>query len=287
MMKDSREASKTSYLSDHWLRFLSITLLIIFSGILLCIYLGMFIYSFSEIKGGFPSGFTLENWSFLFEPNLTVDTFAFPNIWTIYGNTWTIAIGSMCIEVVVSLLAGYALSKGKFPGNNLLIQSTLLTRALPSITTLIATFYLLDLFGLLNTLLGIILIKGFSDVGMSTWIIKGFFDGIPKEIDHAAEMDGASKLKKFFTVYLPFIWPGLAAISLFAFLNGWGEYIIVSVFTYDSGNVTMPIVLKALLDMNTTASVDIGFIMALATFYMLPAMLLYLFSQKYISKLKV
>ncbi|PLR95788.1 carbohydrate ABC transporter permease [Bacillus sp. T33-2] len=274
-------------LSDSWLKIFCITALTIFSLILLCIYLGMFVFAFSDIKGGWPAGFTLTNWKFLFEPNLVIGTFTFPSVWTVFYNTMVIAVGSMAIEVGVSLLAGYALSKGQFPGKDLLLQSTLFTRALPSITTLIASFYILKTVGLLDTLFGTILIKGLAEVGLSTWIIKGFFDEIPTEIHRAAEIDGSSKWKKFFAIYVPYIWPGIAAITLFAFLNGWGEYILVSTFTYDAGKVTLPIVLNALLDMDSTAAVNYGFIMTLATFYMIPAMLLYLFSQKYITKMKM
>ncbi|PLR78829.1 carbohydrate ABC transporter permease [Bacillus sp. V3-13] len=273
--------------SDSWLKVFCVTVLTIFSLILLSIYLGMFLFAFSDIKGGFPAGFTINNWKFLFEPNLVVGTFTFPSVWTIFYNTLVIALGSMLIEVGVSLLSGYALSKGRFPGKDLLMQSTLFTRALPSITTLIASFYMLKTVGLLDTLFGTILIKGLAEVGLSTWIIKGFFDEIPKEIDRAAEIDGTSNFKKFFAIYVPYIWPGIAAITLFAFLNGWGEYILVSTFTYDSSKITFPIILNSLLDMNSTASVNYGFIMTLATFYMVPAMLLYLFSQKYISKMKI
>ncbi|MED4779605.1 carbohydrate ABC transporter permease [Brevibacillus choshinensis] len=257
------------------------------SLLLVSLYAGMVVYSFSELRGGIPAGISFENWRFLFERNLVIDNYHYPSIWSILLNTLLIAVGSMVVEVSISLFSGYALSKGNFPGKDFLIQSTLYTRALPAVTTLIASFYILKTMGLLDTYVGIILIKGLAEVGMSTWIIKGFFDELPKDIDWAASVDGSSKWRTFFRIYVPAIWPGIAAISLFAFLNGWGEYVMVSVLTFNDAKVTFPIILSTLMDTESTSTVSYGTIMAIATFYMLPALILYFFSQKYISKMKI
>ncbi|PAQ14039.1 hypothetical protein CD798_12190 [Bacillaceae bacterium SAOS 7] len=272
---------------DNWLKYTLILLLLGLSVLLLSLYVGMMLYSVGDIKGGKFTGFTLENWKFIFSPNLVIENNVYPGVWKIFLNTLIIALGSMFIEVAISVFSGYALAKGTFPGKEFLIQSTLFSRVIPSITTLIASFYILKTVGLLDTMIGIILIKGFAEVGMSTWIMKGFFDEIPKDLDFAAEIDGSSMIKRFFSIYVPIVWPGIAAVSLFAFLNGWGEYVIVSVFTYDDAKITLPIILNTLIDTESTATINYGMIMALATFYMLPAIGLYLFSQKYISKMKI
>lgn len=287
MMKRKKEYFLKEHLTENWLRYCTILFITVMSLILLCLYVGMVVYSLGEVKGGKITGVTFDNWNFLFSPNLIIENHVYPGIWKIFSNTMIIAIGSMVIEVGISVLSGYALAKGSFPGKQFLIQSTLFSRIIPSITTLIASFYILKTVGLLDTMIGIILIKGFAEVGMSTWIMKGFFDEIPKHLDYAAEIDGTSMLKRFFKIYVPIVWPGIAAISLFAFLNGWGEYVIVSVFTFDEAKVTLPIILNTLLEQQSTGTVNYGMIMALATFYMLPAIALYLFSQKYISKMKV
>lgn len=272
-------------LAEEKYNWINIMIMTIISIPMILIYLGMIIVSFStSMNGLIPKGFTFQNWSFLWS-ELVIDHHVFPSIWLIFGNTFKIALGTSIIEVGISLMAAYSISRGKFPGKNLLIQSTLLTHAFPAITSLIATFYILNVLGLLNTLTGIILIKGFAGVGMSTWMLKGFFDDVPRELDWAASVDGCGKIKIFFAAYLPSIWTGIIAVSLFAFLGGWGEYILVSVFIFDDKLLTLPLVLRALFE--ETSSSSYGITMALATFYMLPAIIFYILSQKSLGKMKV
>lgn len=266
---------------------LSIVLMTVTSVPLLCLYIWIVVISFSgEMIGGIiPKSFTLNNWSFLWSPNLVVNNALYPNAWELFGSTLLIALGTSVVEVGGSLLAGYVLSRGNFPGSAVLLQSTLLTHAFPAITGLIASFYILNAVGLINTVTGIILLKGFAGMGMSTWIIKGFFDEVPKRLEWAASVDGSSRFRTFLQVYLPNVWPGVVAISLFAFLSGWGEYIMVSVFLFNDRVNTLSMILSGMLSEEFTGSY--GVVMALATFYMLPCLILYFFSQQALMKMKM
>jgi inositol-phosphate transport system permease protein len=266
---------------------LSIALMTVTSVPLALLYVWIVLISFSgELTGGiFPKSLTLHNWSFLWTSNLEVNGAIYPNVWRMFGSTLTIALGTSILEVAGSLMAGYVLSRGNFPGSKLLLQSTLLTHAFPAITGLIAAFYILNTVGLVNTLIGIILLKGFTGMGMSTWIIKGFFDEVPKRLEWAASVDGSSRLQTFFLVYVPNVWPGVVAISLFAFLSGWGEYVMVSVFLFDDHTNTLSMVLHSMFNEEFRGSY--GVVMALATFYMLPCLILYLFSQQALMKMKM
>jgi inositol-phosphate transport system permease protein len=265
---------------------LSILLMTITSIPLLFLYLWIVLISFSDglVGGIIPTSFTLEHWSFLWS-ELEINGYVYPNIWKVFGSTLAIAIGSSFLEVTISLMAGYVLSKRSFKGKTVLLQSTLLTHAFPTITGLIAAFYILNAVGLMNTLTGIILLKGFAGVGMSTWIIKGFFDDVPKQLEWAADLDGSSRFQTFVKVYVPNVWPGIVAISLFAFLSGWGEYVMVSVFLFDDEITTLSMILKSLFSEEFTGSYST--IMALATFYMFPCLVLYFFSQKALMKMKM
>lgn len=160
--------------------------------------------------------------SFLWSP-LIVNGYPYPGIWTVFFNSLFIAVGVATLEVGVALFAGYAISRSRFPGRGFLMQSTLLTHAFPAITGLIAAFYILNYLGLINTLTGVILLKGLAGAPMATWIIKGFFDDIPKELEWASSIDGCGKLKTLWHVFVPLVWPGITAIALFAFLSGWGS----------------------------------------------------------------
>jgi inositol-phosphate transport system permease protein len=266
---------------------LSIALMTMTSLPLLLLYVWVVLISFSgELAGGIiPKSLSLENWSFLWSPNLEVNGAVYPNVWRMFGSTLIIALGTSVVEVAGSLMAGYVLSRGNFPGSRVLLQSTLLTHAFPAITGLIAAFYILNAVGLINTLTGIILLKAFGGMGMSTWIIKGFFDEVPKQLEWASNVDGSSRLQTFFQVYLPNVWPGVIAISLFAFLSGWGEYVMVSVFLFGDQTNTLSMVLRSMFTEEFNGSY--GIVMALAVFYMLPCLILYAFSQQALMKMKM
>jgi len=166
---------------------------------LLFLYIWLVLISFSDgfVGGIIPTSFTLHNWSFLWS-KLEINGYVYPNIWVVFGNTLLIAICISVLEVSFSVAAGYVLSRGNFPGSGILLQSTLLTHAFPAITGLIAAFYILNTVGLINTLTGIILLKAFTGIGMSTWLIKGFFDEVPRQLEWAASVDGSSRFQTFF-----------------------------------------------------------------------------------------
>ncbi|MEF3309945.1 MULTISPECIES: carbohydrate ABC transporter permease [Paenibacillus] len=287
--ENRRKADHGSWINRRrkWLQSMpnvfSIALMAAGSLPLMAIYVWMVLVSFSD-SGLIPKNLTLENWSFLWS-ELNIDGYIYPSVWTIFLNTLFIATGTSIFEVLFALLAGYVISQTRFPGRTILLQSTLLTHAFPAITGLIAAFYILNTVGLLNTLTGIMILKVLGGIPMSTWIIKGFFDEVPRELTWASQADGCGRLKTFMTVFLPHIWPGVAAISLFAFLSGWGEYVMISVFLFDDSISTLSVVIKSLY--NETSSASYGQVMALATFYMLPCVVLYFFSQKALMRMKL
>ncbi|MBO7747147.1 carbohydrate ABC transporter permease [Paenibacillus sp. MWE-103] len=265
---------------------LSIAVLTLVTVPLLFIYVWLILISFGDkmVNGILPQGFTFRNWSFLWS-ELKVDGMVYPSIWGIFANTLIIAVGSSVLEVSAGLMAGYVISRSRFPGRNGLLHSTMLTHAFPAVTSLIASFYILNELGLINTLGGIILLKGFAGLGMSTWIIKGFFDDVPKELEWASSVDGGSRIRTFAAVYLPLVWPGIVAVSLFAFLSGWGEYIMVSVFLFDDDINTLSLIVRSLFSETSTASY--GVVMAVGSFYMLPCLILYFFSQRALMRMKM
>jgi inositol-phosphate transport system permease protein len=265
---------------------ISIVLLTLITLPLLFIYVWLILISFGDemVNGILPHGFTFQNWSFIWS-ELRINGMVYPSIWGIFANTLIIAVGSSVLEVSAGLMAGYVISRSNFPGKNGLLHSTILTHAFPAVTSLIASFYILNELGLINTLGGIILLKGFAGLGMSTWIIKGFFDEVPKELEWASSVDGSSRIKTFMAVYLPLVWPGIVAVSLFAFLSGWSEYIMVSVFLFDDNINTLSLIVRSLFSETSTESY--GVVMAVGSFYMLPCLILYFFSQRALMRMKM
>lgn len=251
---------------------------------LLLLYLWMFLSSFGEdfSSGIIPRRWTLEHWSFLTGP-LNLEGFTYPSVWVILRNSLQLALTISIIEVIIAVAAAYAISRLEIPGRQTLLYSAVLSHAFPPIVGLLASFYLLHVIGLLGTLGGVILLKLLGNIPMSVWIMKGFFDKVPHEIEWAGALDGASRTQVLRRIVVPTVMPGIVAIAIFAFLSGWGEYVMISVFIFDSALFTFPVVLQLLFE--DTATGSYGVLMALATFYMLPCLLFYVFAQRSLMRL--
>lgn len=251
---------------------------------LLLLFLWMFLASFGEdfSAGIFPREWTLDHWSFLTGP-LVLEGFTYPSIWAILRNSLQLALTIAILEVIIAVAAAYAISRLDIPGRQTLLYSAVLSHAFPPIVGLLASFYILFVTGLIGTLGGVILLKLLGNIPMSVWIMKGFFDKVPHEIEWAGSIDGASRTTILRRIVVPTVKPGIVAIGIFAFLSGWGEYVLVSVLIFDQALFTFPVVLQLLFE--DTATGSYGVLTALATFYMLPSLLFYVFAQRSLMKL--
>ena len=225
-----------------------------------------------------PTGWTLHHWRFLWLATIKP---GYPNIWAVTGNSLLFAIAVMVLEVSLALLAGYVLSRWQFRGRLLLLQGTLLLHAFPAITLIIAVFFILRALHLLNTLAGVMLVKVALELPFALWIMKGFFDGIPWQVEMAALVDGANRFTTWYRILLPQIRPGITALSLFAFLSGWGEYVFLVTFILDKSGWTLSRYVASILG-EGEVFVDYGLITAVGLFYMLPALVLFTLAHKYL-----
>ena len=224
---------------------------------------------------------TLHHWRFLW---LCTIKPGYPNIWVVTGNSLLFAIAVMVLEVSMALLAGYVLSRWQFRGRLLLLQGTLLLHAFPAITLIIAVFFILRALHLLNTLAGVMLVKVALELPFALWVMKGFFDGIPWHVEMAALVDGANRFTTWYRILLPQIRPGITALSLFAFLSGWGEYVFLVTFILDKSGWTLSRYVASILG-EGEVFVDYGLITAVGLFYMLPALVLFTMAHKYLVRL--
>ena len=258
--------------------FLIVTSLLIFLG-----YLWLFIGSFTgELVSLVPKrGFTLEYWRFLWESPLQ----AWPSVWPIFLNTLYLGLGTTVITVMVSVTAAYAISRLNFRGRSLMLATTLIFHAFPAITLLIALYYILRVLGLTDNLIGVILVRAGTLVPFSIWIMKGFFDGIPWDIEMSALVDGATRFQAWRKVVLPLVGPGIAAISIFAFLEGWSEYIMVVTFIRKPEAWTLASYIDGII--GGWRFTQYGLLAAVSLFYMLPILLFFLFTQRYLMQITV
>jgi inositol-phosphate transport system permease protein len=246
-------------------------------------YTWLVMNSFSEyVSFGFiPKEFTLKNWKFLWSP--IPWGLEETSVWFVLLNTIIYASGIAVLQVLVCTLAAYALSRIEFRGKTLILGLQMLLRAFPGVLLLIGTFFVLLRLRLLYTIPGVVLARMSMEIPYGVWIMKGFFDGVPWDIEWAALVDGCSRFKAWRKIMFPLVKPGLLAISIFAFLAGWEDFIFAYILLPGETKV-LSVLLQGLM---ATEVIDYGLLAAIALFYMTPAMIFFLIAQRALARVTV
>jgi inositol-phosphate transport system permease protein len=209
----------------------------------------------------------------------------FPNVWNAFGNSILIAGAQTAIVVTVASLAAYYLSRFQFPGRAGMLRSLLVLHAFPVLTLIVPMFLMLYWIGLLDTLFGVILVLVAFELPFAIFIMKGFFDAVPWDIEMSALTDGASRRQAFVRVVLPQVTNGILAISVFTFIRGWEEYIFVFTFLIRNTNWTMSLYMYFVRD--DVMGVDYGVVSAVGVFYLVPSLILYAAAQRYLMQMSI
>lgn len=218
------------------------------------------------------TGFSLENY-------VTLDSFG-AGLWHSAQNSIFVAGSSVVLTAVISLLAGYGFSRFRFPFKNLFFILILSTIMIPFQSILTPIFLILSWLGLQNTLTGLILVYVTLQMPFSIFMMRNAFDAVPKEIEEAARIDGATNFALLTKVMLPLVWPGVVTVGLFAFLNTWNEFLAALVLMTDQGKFTLPIMMTA-VQSGRFGAVDWGAVQAGVTVMMIPCLILFLLLQRY------
>jgi inositol-phosphate transport system permease protein len=232
----------------------------------------------------------LQNFRFMVNANIIDDLDGqgtvgerYPWVWEAFANSLLLASTQTVIVVTVSTLAAYYLSRFSFRGRNTFLQSLLVLQAFPAITLVIPIFLIVFWVGLLNTLYAPILVLTALELPFFIFIMKGFFDAVPWDIEMSAMTDGASRREAFWMVVLPQVRVGMIAIGVFAFIKGWEEYVFVNGLRTGESYWVMSTYLYYVRE--DVMGVDYGMVAAVAVLYVLPALILYLFCQKYLTQM--
>jgi inositol-phosphate transport system permease protein len=209
----------------------------------------------------------------------------FPNVWHAFGNSVLIAGAQTAIVVTVASLAAYYLSRFQFPGRSAMLRSLLVLHAFPVMTLIVPMFLMLYWIGLLDTLAGVILVLVAFELPFAIFIMKGFFDAVPWDIEMSALTDGASRRQAFLQVVLPQVRNGILAIAVFTFIRGWEEYIFVFTFLVRNSNWTMSLYMYWVRD--DVMGVDYGVVSAVGVFYLVPSLILYVAAQRYLMQMSI
>ena len=203
-----------------------------------------------------------------------------------FANTLMISTVVTLGQILCSALAAYAFSRFRFSGRRIGLLSLLLIQMFPQFLAVVALYLMFTAIGEvipqfgLNTLLGygLLLMGGALS---QVWLIKGFFDSVPKELDEAAIMDGAGHATVFFRVIFPLITPILAVTGLLSFIGVLGEFVLASIFLTDNDVKTLAVGLYATIDADRSG--NLGVFAAGALLTSLPVVLLFQFLQKFIT----
>jgi multiple sugar transport system permease protein len=208
-----------------------------------------------------------------------IDTIGTSSVFRWVMNSFIVAGGLTVCTLVLSSLAGYGFARLNFPGRDVLFIIVLLGLAVPEQAVLVARHQIFSWIGLHNTYPGLIL-PGLS-ASFGVFLMTQYFRAIPKELDEAALLDNASRLKIFWKVLLPLTVPAQATLGIFTFLGAWNDYFwpLISATKKDMFTLTVGV---ASTQMNFAQSQGIGFLMAQAVFAGAPILVVYLFFQKYI-----
>lgn len=159
-------------------------------------------------------------------------------------NSLVISLSTAAVGLALSTSAAYALSRFKFVGKEAGMGAFLITQMFPGVVMLIPLYLLLDTLNLLDNLLGLVFVYATTSVPFSVWTLKGYFDTLPRELEEAAMMDGASRWQTFTQIVLPLATPALAVTGLFSFMTAWNEFILATTLVSKPEQFTLPIVLQ-------------------------------------------
>jgi multiple sugar transport system permease protein len=151
-----------------------------------------------------------------------------------FKNTAIVTVCVVCITMVVSVLAAFSLGRMKFWGSGVLAAGIFLTYLVPDTLLFIPLFQIVRSLGLLNSYWGMVLVYPTLTVPFCTWIMIGYFQSIPKELDEAALIDGAGQMQMLWRIFIPVALPGIIAATIFAFTVSWAAFVYPMAFLYSS-----------------------------------------------------
>lgn len=236
-----------------------------------------------------PDRVTLDNFRSLFQGQQETTghaTFADARYGWWFANSMIVAGATALLTVLLSALAAYAFSRFRFKGRRLGMLTLLLIQMFPQLLAIVAIYLIVfntgEVFHFigLNTLLALILVYLGGAMGVNTWLMKGFFDTIPAELDESARVDGATPAQVFWGVVLPLAAPVLAVIALISFITTLNEFAIASVILQTQTKFTLPVGLWQYI--NQAYSEHWGPFAAGVLIAAVPASLLFAFLQRYI-----
>jgi multiple sugar transport system permease protein len=225
---------------------------------------------FTEGVRLWPSSMTLANFRFVL---LQSDFPAF------FANSVIVSLGTALVVTVVASGAGYAFSRFRFPGKYVVVFIMLLTQMFPLVMLIAPIYRLMTPLGLTNNLLGLIITYTAFNTPFATFLMQSFFDGIPKELEESAMIDGCTRFQALRRIIFPLTLPGMGATLGFVFTAAWSELLFALMLINSEEKMTFAV---GLLTFVSKFSVDWGQMMAAGVLALIPACIFFGFIQRYL-----
>ena len=191
------------------------------------------------------------------------------------------AVITVVATTLCSLLAALALARFNFRGRRTLIVAILVIQMIPAEALFISQYRMLDSWALLNSVAGLSLLYVGGVLPFVTWMMRGYVEAVPEELEQAAMIDGCTRIQAFMRVTLPLLAPGLVSTSVFAFLHSWNEYTLALIVLSRDSAVTLPLWLQSF--QQGLQGSDWGGVMAGSTLITIPVLILFMFVQNRMS----
>ena len=219
-----------------------------------------------------PHNFTLSNYQHV----LSMDNFIF---WKWLGNSIMIAVITTIIGLFLASTTAYAFSRFEFKGKKFFLFSYLLTQMFPGAILIVPLYNIIKNLGLLNSYTGLLIAYSTISLPFCVWMLKSFFDTIPKSLEEAAMIDGLTSFGTFWKIILPLSLPGLSVTAFFSFITAWNEFMFALTFMSTSEHYTLPVGLRTFVfEFNT----DWHYMAAGAIIVSLPVLIFFFIAQKFL-----
>ncbi|MBJ3784560.1 carbohydrate ABC transporter permease [Devosia sediminis] len=214
-----------------------------------------------------------------FDNYATLDLFG-AGIWQHTINSLLVSLGTVVLTVLVSVLAGYGFSRFRFPLKNVFFVLIIATLMIPFQSILTPLFIILARLGLNNSLVGLMLVYVTLQLPFSVFMMRNAFDAVPREIEEAARIDGATDWTLLVRVLLPLVMPGVATVGIFAFLNAWNEFLAALILLSDNDKYTLPVLITA-VRAGRLGAINWGAVQAGVMVMTIPCLVVFLLLQRY------
>ena len=223
-----------------------------------------------------PSHATLSNYQFILTNSSSGGTADFL-IWL--KNSLIIALLTTLVGLGLSAPAAYAVSRWNFLGKQGLLLSFLITQMFPGVLLIVPLYILFAQLGLLDNIFGLVIAYATTALPFSVWMLKNFFDAVPKELDEAARVDGLGPFRTFWRIILPLTIPGVAVVGFFNFMTSWNEFMMAFTFLKSNENLTAPVGIQQFVNV---FNVQWQYLTAAAVLITIPVLLIFFWAQRYL-----